>query len=170
MLHACFYTIYLVFRYTSWCFYAISGTNLLTRWHSASSLFSDVFVFQKSYIGNILGIGRNKSQIFYFSLKHHEVRRWDRGRPGARLTLGWRGLPLACATRGWGQLAHLLMLPFRLYIPLDGKNLRDRSLFLKTYCKPPPLLLRDREDPGALLGTLPDAFSSTMVTSGVMCE
>jgi hypothetical protein len=36
-----------VFRYTSWRFYAISGTNLLTRCHSASSLFSTVFVFQK---------------------------------------------------------------------------------------------------------------------------
>jgi hypothetical protein len=57
MLHACFYIICLVFRYTSWSFYAFSGTNLLTRCHSASSLFSAVFVFQKSYIGKILGIG-----------------------------------------------------------------------------------------------------------------
>jgi hypothetical protein len=62
MLHACFYTICLVFRYTSWHFYAIYGTNVLTRCHSASSLFSAVFVFQKSYTGNILGIGRNKFQ------------------------------------------------------------------------------------------------------------
>jgi hypothetical protein len=31
MLHACFYTICLVFHYTSWHFYAISRTNLLTR-------------------------------------------------------------------------------------------------------------------------------------------
>jgi hypothetical protein len=28
-------------------------------------VFSAVFVFQKSYIGNILGIGRNENQIFY---------------------------------------------------------------------------------------------------------
>jgi hypothetical protein len=47
-------------------FYAFSGTNLLTRCHSASSLFSAVFVFQKSYTGNILGIGRNKSRTSYF--------------------------------------------------------------------------------------------------------
>jgi hypothetical protein len=47
MLHACFYTIYLVFRYTSWRFYAFSGTNLLTRYHSASFLFSDVLYFRK---------------------------------------------------------------------------------------------------------------------------
>jgi hypothetical protein len=32
-------------------------------------------------------------------------------------------------------------------IPLDGKNLKDGSLFLETYCKPPPLSSRDREDP-----------------------
>jgi hypothetical protein len=51
----------LCFVYTSWHFYAFFGTNLLTRCHSASSLFSVVFVFQKSYTGNILGIGQNKS-------------------------------------------------------------------------------------------------------------
>jgi hypothetical protein len=28
-------------------------------------LFSAIFVFQKSYTGNILGIGRNKSQSSY---------------------------------------------------------------------------------------------------------
>jgi hypothetical protein len=47
MLHACFYTNCLVFCYTSWRFYAFSGTNLLTRCHSASFLFSAIFVFQK---------------------------------------------------------------------------------------------------------------------------
>jgi hypothetical protein len=55
MLHACFTPIALCFVYTSWHFYAFSRTNLLT----------DVFVFQKSYTGNILGIGRNESQTSY---------------------------------------------------------------------------------------------------------
>jgi hypothetical protein len=50
------------------------------------------------------------------------------------------------------------------------KNLRAGSLFLETYCKPPPSSKRDREDPGAFPGTLPEAFSTTMVTSEVMCE
>jgi hypothetical protein len=40
MLHACFYTIFLVFRYT----YAFSGTNLLTRCHSVSSLIFLLFL------------------------------------------------------------------------------------------------------------------------------
>jgi hypothetical protein len=84
MLHACFYTICLVFRYTSWHFYAISGTNLLTRCHSVSSLFSAVFVFQKSYTGNILGIGRNKFWNSYFF--PNEGRGPNGSRRGAR---GW---------------------------------------------------------------------------------
>jgi hypothetical protein len=71
MFYACLCIIYFVFCYTSWCFYAFSGTNILTRCHSASSLFSAIFVFQKSYIGNILGIGRNKSQSSNFSW--HEI-------------------------------------------------------------------------------------------------
>jgi hypothetical protein len=48
MLYACFYTICLVFCYTLWHFYAISGTNLLTRCHSAGSLFSVVLCFRKA--------------------------------------------------------------------------------------------------------------------------
>jgi hypothetical protein len=39
MLHACFTLIALCFVYTSWHFYAFSGTNLLTRCHSDSSCF-----------------------------------------------------------------------------------------------------------------------------------
>jgi hypothetical protein len=51
----------LCFVYTLWRFYAFFGTNLLTRCHGASSLFFAIFVFQKSYTRNILGIGWNKS-------------------------------------------------------------------------------------------------------------
>jgi hypothetical protein len=77
MLHACLCTICFVFCYTSWCFYVFSRTNLLTRYHSASSLFSTVFVFQKSYTGNILGIGRNKRQSSYFpDTRRSPKKRW----------------------------------------------------------------------------------------------
>jgi hypothetical protein len=98
MLHACFYTICLIFRYTLWHFYAISGTNLLTRCHSASSLFSAVFVFQKSYTGNILRIGRNKFQKSYFSRKLPKDRKRAGGGPEAALTHRWRGLGPGHAT------------------------------------------------------------------------
>jgi hypothetical protein len=47
MLHACFTPITLCFVYTSWHFYAFSGTNLLTRCHSASSCFLLFLCFRK---------------------------------------------------------------------------------------------------------------------------
>jgi hypothetical protein len=47
MLHVCFTPIALCFVYTSWYFYAFSGTNLLTRCHSASSCFLLFLYFRK---------------------------------------------------------------------------------------------------------------------------
>jgi hypothetical protein len=47
MLHACFTPIALCFVYTLWHFYAFSGTNLLTRWHSVSSCFLLFLCFRK---------------------------------------------------------------------------------------------------------------------------
>jgi hypothetical protein len=58
--------------------------------------------------------------------------------------------------QGWDRLVHLLMPPFCLYIPLDGKNLKAQSIFHKTYCKPPPSSMRDWEGPKALPDTLPE--------------
>ena len=45
MFHAYIIPIATCFIYTLYGFYAFSGTNLLTRCHSASSLFSAVFGF-----------------------------------------------------------------------------------------------------------------------------
>jgi hypothetical protein len=76
MLHACLYTTCFVFCYTSWPFYAFSRTSLLMRCHSASSLFFAVFVFQKSYTGNIIGIGRKaKPSIFPEASRSPKMRR-----------------------------------------------------------------------------------------------
>jgi hypothetical protein len=47
ILHACFTPIALCFVYTSWHFYAFSRTNLLTRYHSASSYFLLFLYFRK---------------------------------------------------------------------------------------------------------------------------
>jgi hypothetical protein len=65
MFHACLYTIFFVFCYTSWRFYAFSRTNLLTRRHSVVPCFL-LFLCFRSYTGNILKIGRNKSRTSYF--------------------------------------------------------------------------------------------------------
>jgi hypothetical protein len=53
----------LCFVYTSWRFYAFSETNLLTRCHSASSLFSAIFVFQKIYKGTFLELDETKADV-----------------------------------------------------------------------------------------------------------
>ena len=77
-------------------FYAFSGTNLLTRCHSASSCFL-LFWFQKSYTGNILRIGRDKSQCSYFYRAEATDRRRDgEGQPGGH-TYPRRGLTLTRA-------------------------------------------------------------------------
>jgi hypothetical protein len=89
---------------------------------------------------------------FLFFPKRDGVQSWDGGGPGAAHTKGWRRPAPGCATRWWGHLAHLLTLPFRLYIPLDGKILSTRSIFYETYCKPPPPSTRDREGPETLPG------------------
>jgi hypothetical protein len=98
---------------------------------------------------------KQKPNLLFFQTRD-EVRRWDGGGPGPGHTLGRRGPGPSRATRGRAALVHLLTPPFRLFIPLDGKNLKTRSIFLKTYCKPPPSSTRDREGPEALQGTLPE--------------
>jgi hypothetical protein len=98
---------------------------------------------------------------FLFFLTRDGVHNRDGGGPEGSRTMGWRGLTLARATRWWGHLAHLLTLPFRLYILHDEKTLRAQTLFQKTYCKLPPSSARDREGPEALFGTLPERGITT---------
>jgi hypothetical protein len=129
MLHVCFYTICLIFCYTSWHFYVISRTNLLTRCHSASSLFSAIFVFQKSYTGNILRIGRNKFQNSYFSRTKDEDRKRAGGGPGASLTMRGRGPAPGRAPYVWGCPRGPLTMPLRLYKASGQKTLAESAKF-----------------------------------------
>jgi hypothetical protein len=85
-------------------------------------LFSAIFVFQKSYTGNILGIGQNESQTSYFSRHEDEVQSRDGGGPGAGHTWGGEGPP-SRATRWCGPLVHPLTSPFRQYILSEAKTL-----------------------------------------------
>jgi hypothetical protein len=113
---------------------------------------------------------------FLFFLTREGVQSRDEGGPGARRTIGWRGLPLARATRWCGHLAHLLTLPFRLYILLSEENLKSQSISMKHTAsrrrrqreirrvqKFFPAFYRRGESP-------PDAFFITMSASGVMRE
>jgi hypothetical protein len=164
MLHACLYTICFVFCYTSWRFYAFSRTNLLTRCHSASSLFLAIFVFQKSYTGNILRIGRNKSQSSYFPEAWQSPKLRRRGarrrplHPMARAT-PWPRRGLVWAP---GPPPNAALLP--IYSPL-WENLKTPINFHETYCKPPPSSTRDWEGPEALPGTLSER---RIITKGLL--
>jgi hypothetical protein len=158
MLHACSYTICLVFCYTSWHFYAFSRTNLLTRCHSASSLFSVVFVFQKSYTWNILGIGRNKSWTSQYLTKLLEDRRGDGEGPAS--PPGGAAQPLATPPCGEGSLVHFWRCPFAYKDPRREKHKHPIN-FLETHRDPPPSSTRDREGLEALSGTLPEREIAT---------
>jgi hypothetical protein len=129
MLHACLCTICFVFCYTSWHFYAFFGTNLLTRCHSASSLFSVIFVFQESYTGNILGIGRNEAWRSYFPPTRNGVQRRVGGGPGGNHTREWRGWTPGRATLWCGPPGPPLTSPLRLFKAFDAKTL-NQSAFL----------------------------------------
>jgi hypothetical protein len=93
---------------------------------------------------------------FLFFLTRDGVQSRYGGGPGGGHATPWRGPPPGHARAWCGPLIHLLTPPFRLYIPLDGKTLKARSIFHKTYYKSPPSSMRDREGPEALPSTLPE--------------
>jgi hypothetical protein len=103
----------------------------------------------RKYSRNLM---KQKPKFLFFPTRD-EVQSRDGEGPGARRTIGWRGAAPGRAIRWCGLLAHLLMLPFCLYITLDGKTPIN---FHETYCKLSPSLTRDREGPEALPGTLPE--------------
>jgi hypothetical protein len=135
--------------------HACLHTNLLTRCHSASSLFSAVLCFRKvtQEIFSELDETKAKPPIFMEASRRPKMRRRRaRGQPHHQVVRPspWPRPPVV---RPPGPTSDAALSPISF---LDGKNLKDGSLFHETYCKPPPSLSRDRDDPGALPGTLPE--------------
>jgi hypothetical protein len=145
----------LCFVYTLWRFYAFSGTNLLTRCHSASSYFLLILCFRK-VTQEIFSELDEKKLKFLISWHEDGVQRRARGGPRSSHTRWWRGPPLGRATRWCDHLVHLLTSPFPLFIPFVEKTLSARTLFQKTYCKPPLSSMQDWEGPEVLPSTLPE--------------
>src|SRR3954464_12651823 len=94
MLHACFVSSVLCFVYTLMYFYTLSGTNLLTRCHSASCLFSSVFGSRKAenqYSRNWTG---QKPKSLFFPEQHGTMKQSRREATGWPHPLGagkpWR--------------------------------------------------------------------------------
>jgi hypothetical protein len=120
-----------VLPYTSWRFYAFSGTNLLTRCHNASSLFSTIFVFQKSYTGNILGIGRNQSRASYFYRSFTKTEDETEGGQEPGSPQGARPSPWPCPpmVRPPGPTSDDALLPIK---SLSKENPRTIGVFPRT--------------------------------------
>jgi hypothetical protein len=88
MLYACLHTICFVFCYTSWRFYAFSRTNLLTRCHSASSLFLLFLCLRKATqeIFSEMDETKAKPSIFTEASRRPKMRqRGTRGWPHPRV-------------------------------------------------------------------------------------
>jgi hypothetical protein len=155
MLHACFTLIALCFVYTSWRFYAFSGTNLLTRCHSVSSYFLLFLCFRKVAREIFLELDKTKAKVpIYLSRRRSpkERRRASRRQPHHRVA---RATPWPRHQVVWAPRPPLTS-PFRLSIPFITKTLRAQTSFHETYCKPPPSSTRVREGPEALPDTLPE--------------
>jgi hypothetical protein len=153
MFHACLYTICFVFCYTSWCFYAFSRTNLLTRRHSASSLFLLFLCFRKATQEIFSKLDETKARVPIFPDTRRSPKMRQRGTRGRTHHATARATPWPRWAVVWapGPLPDAA-LP-SIYSPRQ-ENLKDQSIFHETYCKPPPSSMRDREGPEALPGTL----------------
>jgi hypothetical protein len=160
MLHACSYTICLVFCYTSWRFYAFSGTNLLTRCHSASSLFSAILCFRKVTLEIFSEFYETKAKppnIYPSFQKSKEEMEGATGWPHHRAVR-----PAPSSRPLWVRPPWPTSdaAPSPIKTPRWEKT-KHRINFPKTHRDPPPSLTRDREGPEALLGTLPEREIAT---------
>jgi hypothetical protein len=82
---------------------------------------STIFVFQKSYTGNILGIGRHKSQNSYFSRSITESKAETKGCQEAAAPWHGAGHPLVTPWLGVGPWSILWRRPSAYIFPSMGK-------------------------------------------------
>jgi hypothetical protein len=80
------------------------------------------FVFQKSYTGNILGIGRNKSQSSYFPDTKTESKGETEKSQEAATPGGGAGPPLAAPPCGVGPSSAHRPRPSAYKFTLSGKH------------------------------------------------
>jgi hypothetical protein len=131
MLHACLYTIWFMFCYTSWCFYAFYRTNLLTRRHSASSLFLLFLCFRKATQEIFSELDETKARIPIFP--RYETKSEDEMEGHQRAAVPWHGAghPLAVPRPGVGPWPTSWRCPSAYIIPLTGKPKRTDQFSTK---------------------------------------
>jgi hypothetical protein len=161
MLHAYSYTICLVFCYTSLHFYAFSETNLLTRCHSASSLFSAVLCvsekLQRKYSRNWT---KQKPNLLIFNEASRRPKRRQRGARGQPHHQGawpspWPRRPMVRAPWSTSDAA-----PSPIKTPRREKPKYPIN-FPETHSDLPPSSTQDRKGLEALPGTLPERGIAT---------
>jgi hypothetical protein len=155
MLHACFTPITLYFVYTSWHFYAFSGTNLLTRCHSVSSCFLLFLCFRKVTQEIFSELNETKAKVpicLTRSQSPKERRRAARRQPHHRVA---RATPWPRHKVVWAP-GPPSDIPFPPINSLRRENSKARTLFHETYCKLPSSSTRNREGLEALPRTLPE--------------
>jgi hypothetical protein len=169
MLHACLYTICFLFCYTSWRFYAFSGTNLLTRCHSASSLFSVVLCFRKPTQEIFSELDETKAQPSIFTEASRRPKMRQRG------ATGWPHPRVAQPTPGPRHQGVSRPGPPHddALSPISSprwEKPKGRISFPRNILQAAAVIVARSGDLGALPDTLPEAFYTTIVASGVMCE
>ena len=129
MQNACYTPIYICLSDTSLHFYTFSDTNLLTRCHSASSMFSAVLYFRKVVQEIFSDLDEIKAEVaILLKRRRSSEERW-RG-PGAGHTMPL-GSPGPGRAKGWcGHLLALLHLCFGLRLRV-GKNRRFGFCFVQ---------------------------------------
>ena len=121
MFHACFISTFLCFVHTLEYFYTFSRTNLLTRCHSVSCLFSAVFGFRKASKEIFSELDGTKPKVIILPKATRSPEEGPSGAAGRpHLVAAWPG---GRATRGWcGRPVALLRPPFGLRV-VSGKIL-----------------------------------------------
>jgi hypothetical protein len=118
----------LCFVYSLWCFYAFSGTNLLTRCHSVSSCFLLFCVLEKLH-GKYSQNWTKQKLKFLITWHEDGDQRRAGGGPRGSHTMWWHGQPSGRATRWCDRLVHLLTSPFHLFVPSIEKTLKAPNTF-----------------------------------------
>jgi hypothetical protein len=150
----------LCFDDTSWHFYAFSGTNLLTRCHSASSCFLQFLCFRKVTQEIFLELDETKAEVPIFPDTRRspkQRRRGARGRPHHAMA---RATPMPHRVMVWAPGPPPDIAPPPIYSP-RRENPKYLINFLETYREPPSSSTRDREGLEALAGTLPERGITT---------
>ena len=162
--------------YTLRCtFYAFSGTNILTRCHSASSCFLMLLVLEilhRKYSRNWTG---QKPETIYLPCQHKRSRGSQRHAPGrAHLPQAWpRAGPRLCMVRPTWAPPGLASPPI---YSTPRENPKYPSTIPRKAPTPPSSSTLVREGSEALPGTLPERGIITgelyiaMPASVVMCE